>query len=123
MVRRYSGEPGGSRRPTSVHTVRMATGAKSAKQTHPVGVDFGGSGIKAALVDIDVGAFAGDRVRVETPAPATPDRVAAVVGDLLGTLEEDSRAPVGITVPAVVKHGIASSAANIDASWVGVDAD
>jgi polyphosphate glucokinase len=101
----------------------MTTGAASGERTHPVGVDFGGSGIKAALVDTGAGTFVGDRVRVETPLPATPDRVASVVRDLLGTLQEDSHAPVGVTVPAVAKHGVVGSAANIDRSWVGVDAD
>jgi polyphosphate glucokinase len=101
----------------------MTANAVSGDSTHPVGVDFGGSGIKAALVDTDAGAFVGDRVRVETPLPATPDRVASVVGDLLGDLDEDTGAPVGITVPAVVKRGLVGSAANIDRSWVGVDAE
>src|SRR4051812_24612749 len=101
----------------------MTEAAMSGMGTHPVGVDFGGSGIKAALVDLDAGTFVGDRVRIETPTPATPDSVAAVVRELLGTLDEDSHAPVGVTVPGIVKHGIVGSAANIDDSWVGVDAD
>lgn len=95
----------------------------AADAAHPVGVDFGGSGIKAALVDIEEGEFVGDRVRIETPVPATPERVASVVRELLDTLDETSDAPVGVTVPAIVKHGIVGSAANIDKSWVGVDAD
>lgn len=101
----------------------MADGAISSERPHPVGVDFGGSGIKAALVDTDAGAFVGDRVRIETPDPATPDRVASVVRELLDKLAEDTDAPVGVTVPAVVKRGVVGSAANIDRSWVGVDAD
>jgi polyphosphate glucokinase len=101
----------------------MTAAVANAETMHPVGVDFGGSGIKAALVDTGAGTFVGDRVRIETPLPATPDRVAAVVRELLGKLDEDSHAPVGVTVPAVVKHGRVGSAANIDKSWVGVDAD
>ena len=93
------------------------------RRPHPVGVDFGGSGIKAALVDTDAGDFLGDRHRIETPAPATPNRVAWVVRDLLDRLEEDSHAPVGVTVPAVVRNGIVGSAANIDRGWIGVDAN
>jgi polyphosphate glucokinase len=45
------------------------------------------------------------------------------VRELLDTLEEDSHAAVGVTVPGIVKHGVVGSAANIDHSWVGVDAD
>ncbi len=102
----------------------MTAGASDGEQRpHPVGVDFGGSGIKAALVDPDAGAFVGERHRIETPVPATPERVASVVRDLLDRLEEDSHAPVGVTVPAVVKNGIVGSAANIDRGWIGVDAN
>ena len=75
------------------------------------------------MVDTDVGDFLGDRQRIETPVPATPDRVALVVRDLLDKLEEDTQAPVGVTVPAVVRNGIVGSAANIDRGWIGVDAN
>ena len=40
-----------------------------------VGVDVGGSGIKAAVVDVDRGVLAGARHRVTTPQPSTPDTV------------------------------------------------
>lgn len=101
----------------------MTGTSRSATASHPVGVDFGGSGIKAALVDTAAGTFVGDRVRIETPTPATPERVASVVRELLDTLEEDSQAAVGITVPGIVKRGVVGSAANIDHGWIGVDAD
>ena len=97
--------------------------AEAGTPAHPVGVDFGGSGIKAALVDTEEGSFVGDRVRIETPVPATPERVASVVRSLLDTLDETTDAPVGVTVPAIVKQGIVGSAANIDKRWVGVDAE
>jgi polyphosphate glucokinase len=88
----------------------------------PFGIDFGGSGIKGAPVDLDAGEFALERQRVATPQPATPDAVADVLVDLLSRFPQSSAA-VGITVPAVVRHGVVSSAANIDDSWVGTDAD
>ncbi|MCD4532856.1 ROK family protein [Nocardioides sp. cx-169] len=89
---------------------------------HPVGVDFGGSGIKGAAVDLQAGDFAGERVRIATPSPSTPERVAQVLVDLLAQLP-DADGPVGVTVPGVVRHGVVGSAANIDASWIGTDAD
>lgn len=88
----------------------------------PFGIDFGGSGIKGAPVDLDAGEFALERQRVATPQPATPDAVAEVLVDLLSRFPHSSAA-VGITVPAVVRHGVVSSAANIDDTWVGTDAD
>lgn len=86
------------------------------------GIDIGGSGIKGAPVDLGAGDFADERFRIDTPQPATPDAVAEVVAELLGHFP-DSRDTVGITVPAVVRRGVVSSAANIDKSWIGTDAD
>lgn len=88
----------------------------------PFGIDFGGSGIKGAPVDLALGDFAADRVRIETPSPSTPAAVAGVLAELLGRFPA-STAPVGVTVPGVVRHGVVHSAANIDKSWIGVDAD
>ena len=88
----------------------------------PLGIDFGGSGIKGAPVDLDTGEFIGDRVRIETPQPATPEAVADVFVELIGSFP-DSEGSVGVTVPAVVRRGVASSAANIDRAWIGTDAD
>jgi polyphosphate glucokinase len=88
----------------------------------PFGIDFGGSGIKGAPVDLGEGRFAEDRVRIETPHPATPHAVAEVFSELLQKFPGSAGA-VGVTVPAVVKGGEVSSAANIDKSWIGEDAD
>lgn len=89
---------------------------------HPCGIDFGGSGIKGAPVDLAAGDFAGERVKIATPRPATPAAVAEVFAELLGRFPA-SDAPVGVTVPGVVRHGVVRSAANIDPAWVGTDAD
>ena len=91
--------------------------------THAVGVDFGGSGIKGAPVDLERGEFAADRVRIPTPDHATPDNVADVVDQLFDELDLDRHLPVGITIPGIVRHGVVGSAANIDKSWIDVDAD
>ncbi|WP_107772994.1 polyphosphate--glucose phosphotransferase [Nocardioides sediminis] len=88
----------------------------------PLGIDFGGTGIKGAPVDLDAGAFAADRAKIATPRPATPEAVAAVFRELVSRFPV-STSPVGVTVPAVVHHGVVGSAANIDDSWIGTDAD
>jgi polyphosphate glucokinase len=88
----------------------------------PLGIDFGGTGIKGAPVDLDAGGFAADRVKIATPRPATPEAVAAVFRELVDRFPV-STSPVGVTVPAVVHHGVVGSAANIDDSWIGTDAD
>lgn len=88
----------------------------------PFGIDFGGTGIKGAPVDLERGEFAAERERIKTPSPSTPEAVAEVFVDLLGRFP-DSAGPVGVTVPAVVRRGVVGSAANIDPAWVGTDAD
>ncbi|MCH1865639.1 polyphosphate--glucose phosphotransferase [Nocardioides sp. CFH 31398] len=89
---------------------------------HPFGIDFGGTGIKGAPVDLAVGDFAEERVRHPTPQPSTPEAVADVFVQLLASFPE-SYSPVGVTVPGVVRRGVVGSAANIDDAWIGTDAD
>lgn len=83
------------------------------------GIDIGGSGIKAATVDLDTGEFIGDRLKITTPKPATPTAVAETVAEIIRRAEWDG--PVGITLPSVVKDQFALSAANIDKSWIGTN--
>lgn len=94
--------------------------------THPhastaFGIDIGGSGIKGAPVDLTTGEFAADRIRIPTPQPATPAAVAATVVELIGRFDLPSDTPIGVTFPAVVQHGVARSAANVDGSWIGTN--
>ncbi len=89
----------------------------------PIGIDFGGSGIKAAPVDLSTGEFSADRERIDTPEKSTPEAVAEVMAELLKKFD-DSNSAVGVTVPGVVrKGGVIGSAANIDKGWIGTDAD
>lgn len=85
------------------------------------GIDIGGSGIKGALVDLATGRLSGERLRIDTPRPATPDAIADVVAEIVQTF--DWAGPIGITVPCVVQQGVAKTAANVDPSWIGTDAD
>ncbi|MFK7919181.1 MAG: polyphosphate--glucose phosphotransferase [Ilumatobacter sp.] len=85
------------------------------------GIDIGGSGMKAAVVDLATGALVTERYRIDTPQPATPDAMAEVVVELVR--HNDWTSSVGCAFPAVVNNGIVGSAANIDASWIDVNAD
>ncbi|WP_321374382.1 polyphosphate--glucose phosphotransferase [uncultured Draconibacterium sp.] len=82
-----------------------------------LGIDFGGSGIKGAIVDTKSGELVTERHRIETPQPATPDAVAEVMAQL--TDHFNWKGKVGVGVPAVVKNGVMLTAANIDKSWIG----
>jgi polyphosphate glucokinase len=85
------------------------------------GIDIGGSGIKGALVDTSNGKLVTERKRIPTPSPSTPKAVATVVAELVA--EADWSGPVGATFPAIIQHGVARSAANVDKSWIGTDVD
>ncbi|MFW5748997.1 MAG: polyphosphate--glucose phosphotransferase [Chloroflexota bacterium] len=85
-----------------------------------LGIDIGGSGIKGAVVDVEKGAFKVQRHRIPTPQPATPEEVAAVVNEIVEHFKW--KGPIGCTFPAVVKHGVIHTAANVDDSWIGVNA-
>ena len=77
--------------------------------------------MKAAPVDLaGSGRLLADRYRISTPSPATPDAVAGVVVELVRHFEWEG--PVGIALPSVVRNGVVHSAANIDDSWIEVDA-
>jgi polyphosphate glucokinase len=82
-----------------------------------LGVDIGGTGIKAAVVAVGSGELVTERRRVPTPQPATPEAVATVVADMVGQIGYSG--PVGCAFPAVIKNGVAATAANIDPSWIG----
>ncbi|GAA1339709.1 polyphosphate--glucose phosphotransferase [Arthrobacter roseus] len=93
-----------------------------------VGIDIGGTGTKGGIVDLTKGKLIGDRVRFDTPAPATPERVAQTVAKIMDELASRPECPspdvpVGAAFPAIIQRGIARSASNIDKSWIDTDVD
>lgn len=84
-----------------------------------MGVDIGGSGIKGAPVDTEIGELIGKRIRIPTPQPSKPKDVARVVGELVRQWKWTG--PIGCTFPAVVQHGVVHTAANVDQSWIGAN--
>ncbi|MDQ6936647.1 MAG: ROK family protein [Actinomycetota bacterium] len=93
----------------------------SEASTQAFGIDIGGSGIKGAIVDTVGGELVTPRTRIATPKPSTPHAVAAIVADLAG--QADWSGIIGATFPAVISHGVAHSAANVDPSWIDTDVD
>ncbi len=92
-----------------------------------IGIDVGGSSIKAAVVDLEAGELVGEAASCPTPSPATLLAVGTAIGGLVTALEAGTghahgSLPVGIAVPSVVRQGITHTAANIDAGWVRADA-
>lgn len=86
-----------------------------------LGIDIGGSGIKGALVNVLTGEMTTERHRIPTPEQSTPENVATVVAQLARHFEWSG--PIGCTFPAVVRHGVVYTAANVHQSWIGTDAE
>ena len=83
-----------------------------------LGIDVGGTGIKGAVIDTATGELAGERVRIESPRPATPESVGAAIRSLVERHRWSG--PVGIGFPAAIQRGVARTAANIDPSFIGL---
>jgi polyphosphate glucokinase len=84
-----------------------------------LGIDIGGSGIKGAPVDVANGELTAERYRIPTPQPSTPEAVAEGVAEVARHFRWQG--PIGCTFPAIVRHGVVYSAANVDQSWIGTD--
>ncbi|HWG29364.1 MAG TPA: ROK family protein [Steroidobacteraceae bacterium] len=85
-----------------------------------MGIDVGGSSVKAGLVDVDSGRLLGELISAPTPQPAAPPGVMQVVAALADRLP-GAQGPVGLAFPSVVKSGRVRTAANIDQAWLGLD--
>jgi len=72
-------------------------------------------------VNIETGQLVGDRIRLDTPQPATPLNCQRAVMEIVHMLAY--KGPVGITFPAVVTHGVTVTAANVDRSWINFNAE
>eukprot|EP00897_Mesotaenium_endlicherianum_P002921 jgi/Mesen1/2657/ME000167S01801 len=86
-----------------------------------MGIDIGGTSIKAAPVNTRTGELVDEKFVILTPKPATPDAVADVIAQMLKHF--NWKGPVGVGIPAVVRQGQIFTAANIDQSWIGVNAE
>ncbi|MFM1885554.1 MAG: polyphosphate glucokinase [Pseudomonadota bacterium] len=84
-----------------------------------LGIDVGGSSIKAALVDVASGNTVSDVGYVLTPRPSTPSNLLEAFVQLDRQLGGEG--PLGLALPCVVQHGVTRTAANIDKGWIDFD--
>ena len=89
--------------------------------TRILGIDIGGSGMKAAVVDVTSGEIVSDKHRIPTPKPATPEAMGEVAAQLVEHFEWSG--PVGVGFPGVIQDGYVRTAANLHKSWVDIDGD
>jgi polyphosphate glucokinase len=84
---------------------------------HTLGIDIGGTGLKAAVLDAD-GKMVDKRVRAPTPSPATPSAVLGTLDSLIKPLPPFDRISIGF--PGVVRRGAVITAPNLGTkAWRG----
>lgn len=84
-----------------------------------LGIDFGGSGIKGAIVNTVTGELVQERFRIATPQPATPDLVAEVIKEIVDHFKWEGI--IGLGFPSAIRNGIILTASNIDDTWIGLN--
>jgi polyphosphate glucokinase len=84
-----------------------------------LGIDIGGTGIKGAPVETQTGTLLDDRYRMLTPKGAKPGPMAEVVKEVSAHFSWKST--IGCGFPAVIRQGVAESAANINEKWIGIN--
>ncbi|MGV9182331.1 polyphosphate--glucose phosphotransferase [Arcanobacterium canis] len=89
---------------------------------YAIGVDVGGSGIKAAPVDLRTGEFADERYRIPTPENASPAEIAAIIKELVDHFAPKKKTPVGVSFPAPILDGVVPFIANLSQEWTGINA-
>ena len=90
------------------------------KRKQILGIDIGGTGIKAGMVNTSTGDLIGEVIKIKTPSPSTPQNILKVIQEVVDLFKY--KGPVGVGFPAIVHNSVIESAANIDKKWVGVNA-
>ena len=106
---------------TAADSPAAAPSTNGGPQRRGFGIDVGGSGVKGGIVDLGSGQLIGERFKLPTPQPATPDAVATTIAAV--TREFGWTEKLGVTYPGVVTDGVVRTAANVDKGWLGVNAE
>ena len=86
-----------------------------------LGIDIGGTGIKAAIVDTKTGELLSERHRIDTPKPATPKAVAKVVKEMIEHFKW--KKAVGCCFPTIIVDGQCKHHGNLSKEWLNVKVD
>jgi len=80
-----------------------------------LGIDVGGTGIKAAIVNTETGVLITERHRIPTPRPATPEAVANTIQEMINHF--NWKGLVGCGFPTPLQHGKCLSGGNLHETW------
>jgi len=80
-----------------------------------LGIDVGGTGIKAAIVNTETGALNSEKHRISTPKPATPEAVASTIQEMISYF--NWKGQVGCGFPTPLQHGKCLGGGNLHETW------
>tara|TARA_B100000787_G_scaffold130278_1_gene99194 strand:+ start:18475 stop:19221 length:747 start_codon:yes stop_codon:yes gene_type:complete len=86
-----------------------------------LGMDIGGSGIKAAIVDTRSGELVSERHRIATPKPATPTAIAEVVKEMVTHFNWTKA--IGCSFPTTIVNGQCIHTGNLSREWKNIRVD
>lgn len=86
-----------------------------------LGIDIGGTGIKGAIVNTRTGELLTERYRIETPKPATPEAVAAVIKQII--VHFNWKKVVGCSFPTTIVDGKCIHSGNLSTKWLNIKVD
>jgi polyphosphate glucokinase len=86
-----------------------------------LGIDVGGSSLKAAPVNVSTGELLTPPQSVEMPRGGAPADIARAARQLADRF--DVSGPVGCAFPSVVQRGVARTAAHIHRNWIGANGE
>ena len=85
-----------------------------------LGIDIGGSGVKAAIVDTKSGRLISEKIRFKTPEPPSPKNIFTGIEEIFLS-EFKWKGKVGCGFPGVIIKNKVYSAANMTKKWVGIN--
>lgn len=102
------------------HVLNPESNNSDEERTQRLGIDVGGTTIKAAIVEMSTGTLASEVVTTDTPPGATPDQVGALVVELRNRLGYEG--PLGCALPGIVEGDCLFRAHNLSDSWADAGA-
>ena len=89
------------------------------QQNQILGIDIGGTSIKAAIVEADNGYINSEKMKIKTPNSRTIDSMLDIFVDIRNNFNWEG--PVGCGFPGVIKNGCIHTAANLSEKWIGIN--
>jgi polyphosphate glucokinase len=87
-----------------------------------LGIDVGGTGIKINTVNVKTGQLTGEKLKIKTPSPATPEAIIECLKTAVDHFNWKGKR-VGVGFPAVVKNGVSLTASNIASQFINYPID